>query len=255
MIWSSDVRSITSETGSGAILYDPRLLDAPPPSLFDPGELTTRGWLDGQADGRGTTWFFTYRGMAWVLRHYRRGGLVARLVNDLYLGLRPESSRPFREWRLLAELHQRGLPVPRPVAAAYWRCGCAYRGDLITTRLFSARPLADCLRLKPLSSKTWRQVGMTIRRFHNHGVYHADMNARNILIDGEGHVFLIDFDRCRIRPGSRWKGATVQRLLRSLRKIASTTPGLYDHEEGWRELLAGYACAENPGRNHAENDF
>ena len=47
-----------------------------------------------------------------VLRHYRRGGLVAPLLGDKYVWNGRTRSRGFAEFALLAELARRGLPVP-----------------------------------------------------------------------------------------------------------------------------------------------
>jgi hypothetical protein len=45
----------------------------------------------------------------WVLRHYRRGGAVARrLLADRYVWAGEERVRAFAEWRLLARLHASG---------------------------------------------------------------------------------------------------------------------------------------------------
>ena len=76
-----------------------------------------RGALAGEARGRGTVWFVRQAACEWVLRHYRRGGWLGPWLGDRYLWLGPGRTRAAREWRLLAVLYGRGLPVPRPVAA------------------------------------------------------------------------------------------------------------------------------------------
>src|SRR4029453_11025308 len=63
----------------------------------------------------------------WVLRHYRRGGLIAKLSQDSYLWTGAARTRSFAEWRLLAELRRRGLRVPAPIAARYVRGLFTYR--------------------------------------------------------------------------------------------------------------------------------
>jgi 3-deoxy-D-manno-octulosonic acid kinase len=86
----------------------------------------------------------------------------------------------------------------------------------------------------------WQVIGETLREFHDHGVDHSDLNVRNILIDDDGCVFLIDFDKGRLRGPGSWKAANLNRLQRSLRKTALETGVPYD-EEAWRRLEAGYA--------------
>lgn len=241
MTLSSDIKSKIIKKGSATILYDPRLVNDPCLSLFDPGWLARESRLVGDAVGRGTAWFFQDQGLDLVLRHFRRGGWVGRLVDDLYLGVSAENSRMFREWRLLAELTSRGLPVPQPVAAAFFPRGCCYRGDLVTMRIPESLTLSDRLQQDSLDRAGWQQIGATLKSFHVHGVYHADMNARNILIDKKGVVFLIDFDRGALRRPGAWQEATLQRLLRSLRKFSKNVSGFSFDSDDWNALLVGYA--------------
>jgi 3-deoxy-D-manno-octulosonic acid kinase len=84
-------------------------------------------------------------------------------------------------------------------------------------------------------------VGSTIRRFHDHGVIHQDLNASNVLLS-EGEVHLIDFDKGRLATPSTndsWKQANLRRLYRSLEKISTGKAShLSDH---WTTLLSAYA--------------
>jgi len=146
-------------------------------------------------------------------------------------------TRAFREFRLLAELVDRGLPVPAPVAARYVRGGAAYRADLLTRRV-PGETLAALLAQDRLDAALAARVGRTLAAFHRAGVWHADLNAHNILIDAEGTVTLIDFDRGRLRtPRFAWQQDNLQRLLRSLRKLGAREPGLAAF---WHPLLAAY---------------
>ncbi len=91
----------------------------------------------------------------------------------------------FAEWRLLALLTERGLPVPKPVAARYQRSGLIYRCDLITKRIANAEPLSAVLARGGLArgadpEMQWRAIGATIANLHRAGVDHADLNAHNI---------------------------------------------------------------------------
>jgi len=104
------------------MLSDPACLGNLPPdaveSIFDPQFWRARGELTAVTAGRGSAWFL---GRQWVLRHYRRGGFIARLSRDGYVWAGEDRVRAFAEWRLLDIMRQRGLPVPRPVAARYQR--------------------------------------------------------------------------------------------------------------------------------------
>lgn len=231
-------------TATGAMLSDPASLGnqihAAPDSVFDPGFWRARGELAAASGGRGAAWFIESGARQWALRHYRRGGFMARFSRDAYLWLGEDRVRAFAEWRLLALLAQRGLPVPHPVAARYERTGACYRCDLITHRIMNAAPLSEVLKQRSLDEPSWRAVGATIARLHRAGVDHADLNAHNILLDPVGAVNVIDFDRGRLRPPGSWAVGNLRRLERSLRKLSpGMPPGRYS-EAAWRWLLLGY---------------
>ena len=205
---------------------------------FEPEFWGARGELDEVGRGRGSAWFIGPAARQWVLRHYRRGGWVARFSTDRYAWAGEARVRAFAEWRLLAALVERGLPVPMPIAARYVRTGMSYRCDLITRRIQNAEPLSVRLKRTPLSDAQWQAVGETVRRLHAAGVYHADLNAHNILIDGAGTVSVIDFDRGSLRRPGAWAARNLSRLRRSLVKVSRDGfPA-----GSWRHLMAGYAA-------------
>ena len=212
-------------------------------SLFDPEFWRSRGELLPVRGGRGSAWFIASGAHQWVLRHFRRGGYVARLSQDGYVWTGEDGVRAFAEWRLLEALAQRGLPVPQPVAARYQRTGLLYRCDLITRRIVNADPLSAALAQGPLAEPLWRAVGATVARLHRAGVDHADLNAHNILLDGAGVVRVIDFDRGRVRAPGRWAARNLQRLRRSLGKISRDLPSGRCSDETWDWLMAGYRAA------------
>ena len=180
-------------------------MDPLPEWLFDPDALAQRELISGTGTGRSNAWFFHLDGTTLVLRHFWRGGIVARLSPDVYVWTGRERSRPFREWRLLAELREQGLPVPTPVAARARRQGLGYRADLVTAAIPGATPLDQRLRAGSVDPAVWRRVGTAIRRFHTAGACHADLNVRNILLDHQDTPWLIDWDQGRLRPPNpRW---------------------------------------------------
>jgi 3-deoxy-D-manno-octulosonic acid kinase len=228
-------------TATGAILYDPSRLNQPSELEFDPEALAAAGRTTGSAHGRGTAWFVSAPNQAsetWVLRHYRRGGWAA-IAGDWYAWTGEPRSRAFRELSLLARLHELGLPVPRPVAARVRRWGPAYRADLLTVAVPGATSLA-ARAAESMPDKLMSAVGACIRRFHDAGVWHADLNAHNVLIDRAGAIYLIDFDRARVRPPGGWAERNLARLHRSLTKIARARDMALDPAL-WQALLAGYA--------------
>jgi 3-deoxy-D-manno-octulosonic acid kinase len=230
-------------TATGAMLSDPACLgnlsDAAE-SLFDPEFWRARDELQDAAGGRGSAWFIASGARHWVLRHFRRGGFIARFSRDAYVWTGEAKVRSFAEWRLLESLVQRGLPVPKPVAAGYSRAGLRYRCDLITQRIADAEPLSAVLGRGEVSESIWHAVGSAVARLHRAGVDHADLNAHNILLDGKGAVSVIDFDRGRLRAPGTWTSRNLRRLQRSLDKISRAMPrGRYTAAH-WQSFMAGY---------------
>ena len=211
-------------------------------SLFDPEFWRRRGELQEAWGGRGSAWFIASGRRQWALRHFRRGGFLAQLSQDGYLWAGEDKVRAFAEWRLLELLWQRGLPVPKPVAARYSRAGLCYRCDLITQRIMDAKPLSALLAQGAVPEPLWRAVGAAVAQLHGAGVDHADLNAHNILLDLKGVVSVIDFDRGRLRAQGRWTSRNLQRLRRSLAKISRELPPDRYTTRTWGWFLAGYSA-------------
>lgn len=220
------------------VLYDPELMSDPAADLM--ARLRRRIPAGDSAErGRGDVIFVAAGDQQWALRHYRRGGWIARFVDDRYLWLGEARTRSFREWRMLAQLHAAGLPVPRPVASSWRRRGPWYHADLVTVRIAGAVPLSS--KLAAAADIDWHGIGRTLRSFHDHGAFHADLNAHNILLDETGAAWVLDFDRGRFRKAGSWQQRNLARLERSLRKIA-TEPGAPPFSaSGWTRLQAGYS--------------
>ena len=225
----------------GAILCDAGASPQVEQDWFAPDYWRERDALRVQPGGRGGVAIIETPLGECVLRHYRRGGLVKALLGDRYLWTGANRSRPFMEFRLLAEITRLGLPGPLAVAARYRRQGLFYRADLITRRIADAQTLADCLAMGRLDGELAGNVGAVIGRFHRAGICHADLNAHNVLVSPRG-LHLIDFDRGRLRkPEAAWQRANLQRLRRSLLKLGAARDGEPAFESGiWQPLLHRY---------------
>ncbi len=209
---------------------------------FEPRYWISRSAVVGHYTARnGMALVFEQQGRRYVLRHYRRGGLAARFSHDDYLWLGESRTRSLAELCLLLQLHAAGLPVPRPVAARYEQSGIAYRADLITELLPDTHSLAERLAEGELGLTGWTAIGRSIRRFHEHGVCHADLNAHNILLRGDDEVFLVDFDRAsrRSKPGL-WRDANLARLRRSLEALDDTRRERRCGDTEWQCLLSAW---------------
>ena len=188
------------------------------PDIFLGSYWKDKGAITGQETGRGTTWFLQHEGHDLVLRHYLRGGLISKISKDNYLFKNLKSCRSISEFYILNELNQLGLPVPIPAAAQVIRNGLTYKADLLTQRIPNAQDLVQVLKERQ-NKAFYQQLGLTISRFHQYGVYHADLNIQNILQDKNKQFWLIDFDRAkRLKPQPKWQHSNLDRLKRSFEK-------------------------------------
>ena len=184
-----------------------------PALWFDPAHAPLQA-VAVQVGGRQAAWFVRGPWESGVLRHYRRGGLVARISRQHYLWQGAERTRSFAEFALLDRMVRQGLPVPEPLGAAWWRAGVVYQAAIVVARIDGATTLARSLDVAdPV------RVAAAILRVHDANVWHADLNAFNILLDPAGRVWLIDFDRGRVcRMTAARRQANLVRLYRSLGK-------------------------------------
>ena len=216
------------------------------PSLFDqiPASVASNN------NGRGTVYFRSLPTQAGncnvVVKQYRRGGMVRHFNKNLYWHGHYSQSRAWLEFKLLVKMTAMSLPVPTPVAARVKRTFLhLYESTIVTQEIEQSKTLADCLKLhsdQPVDHTLWQNTGETIKRFHTANIYHADLNASNILIGGNDQVYLIDFDKGQLLPDNRtnWKRDNLHRLQRSLLKYQRNNDQFQYSTEHWNSLLAGY---------------
>jgi len=178
--------------------------------------------------GRGGAYRVTLPGgLEAVVRLYRRGGLLARLVRETYVGLRP---RPLRELAVTAEARRRGVAAVEVLAARVVG-RLAYRGALVTALVPASTTLLEALRDAPdgeARGALAAAAGSAIGTLHAAGVFHADLNLTNILVHaaaGGTGITLVDFDRARLRPGPLGRAPRRRNLRRLARSLAKLDPG------------------------------
>ena len=200
------------------IRYDAATLQAPSLQLFDPvsPELQAKPVTQG---GRNAAWFVSVEGEPAVLRHYKRGGLIAKWVKDSYFWLGAERTRSWSEFMVLLHLYNAGVQVPKPIAAWQQRQFWRYKAAILIARIPRALPIAH--QLEKTSAKA---VAFAVKQMHDAGVWHADLNVFNILQGEQGRIYLIDFDRARRLNvvDSKHRQNNVLRLRRSLIKVQGT---------------------------------
>jgi 3-deoxy-D-manno-octulosonic acid kinase len=229
------------QDAEGAILFDATVSPHVDASWFDPDYWRAHRALNVQAGGRGGVAIIDTPAGGCVLRHYHRGGMVARLMGDRYLWTGADKTRSFTEFRLLQAIARWELPAPQVVAARYLRAGLYYRADLITRRIPNTHTVAECVAAARFDAELAQEVGALVARFHRKDIWHADLNAHNILV-AEAALYLIDFDRGQIRsPAEGWRMANLQRLRRSLFKLGAAEEGEAAFDKKiWTPLMYGY---------------
>lgn len=214
---------------------------------------TLHGWAAGQSDrvdfpGRGRVHAVPAplpgpEGRTrWAVRHYRRGGAMAMHMEDRYM--RGGTPRPFREIVAIEASRARGIRTPAPIAGATYVQNVSYRCDLVTEVVPGVRTLADLLHEHD-GTRGWlhsmARAGDLIRSLGAAGVYHVDLNARNILLsdDRSEPAWVVDLDRARVLDGASTRAAERMelRLVRSIVKIGTPTGELL----GDRELMKALA--------------
>jgi 3-deoxy-D-manno-octulosonic acid kinase len=227
--------------GQHLMLSPAERAEPPVVAWFAAEEWRHAGAVALETSGRGEVLIVERGAETWVLRHYRRGGIVAQFIDDHYLWLGADRARAFREWRLLRKLRAAGLPVPNPVAAHLYRTGIIYTADIITSYLPNTRKLSWFIEQGRVPAESWRRIGAMIRAVHDRGVDHPDLTAHNVLLDEAGGSFLVDFDNAEERAPGDWRRHGIDRFNRSLRKVALETGTEFD-SAAWAEVEAGYAA-------------
>lgn len=208
---------------------------------FQPDYWQTQNKLLDTATGRGTVWFVDTPKGAAVLRQYRRGGLIGKFNKFSFLLQPLEQTRAFKELALLETLQKLKLPAPIPMCGLVHRDGLTYQAWLMTHVIANAQDLFQILQEQSLTEEVWHHIGHTIRRFHDHNVYHSDLNCHNIMLDEQNQAWLIDFDKCAIRDNNAaWKKQNLERLQRSFEKEQNKLSHFEYSQQSWQWLLAGY---------------
>lgn len=158
-------------------------------------------------------------------RRCRRGGLIASLLSDVYVGLDP---RPLTELSVSVEAMRRGIPVAEPMGAMVeWVGPALYRGFFLT-RAVRGMTLWEFVKTDDdptVRTHVLEQARASIATMHERGLFHADLNLHNLIVTRAGESFavmIIDLDKARLfdSPVSQaMRRANIARLMRSARKL------------------------------------
>ena len=158
-----------------------------------------------------------------VIRHFQRGGKIQKFVSDLYFG----QSRPLKELWTGYLAKKKGVPTVEIIAAChtkvFWKF---HRGDLVTREIKGGKDLATYLvKLdRPLRKekilekrRVITRVGEVVRLMHDAGIFHGDLNLKNIILQFTEsqslNIYLIDWDKSFFRSPLK-ESLRIRNLLR-----------------------------------------
>mgnify|MGYP005847339499 CR=1 FL=1 len=165
---------------------------------------TRSGCVPVSGDGRGAVWRFPLPdGGEGLLRESCRGGWAGRVLRRHYLLV----NRPRWEWQVHLRAWQLGLPTVEPLGVR-WRWEGPLCAGMLATRYAQGWSLARWVEMTPEAEarrEGLRRAGAAVRRIHDAGLLHVDLQIRNLLVTPAGDILLLDWDRGRDRgrPATR----------------------------------------------------
>ena len=136
-----------------------------------------------------------------VIKTFRRGGLLGRLIEKTYL--RIGKTRSQREFEELERVRKLGVRAPEPVAFAFrGRLFC--QNWLVTRKIPSVRTIAElCEGELDRAISVLPSLGRQMQILIKNGILHADFHPGNVLVDSFDKVYLVDFDKASPYRGKR----------------------------------------------------
>jgi 3-deoxy-D-manno-octulosonic acid kinase len=218
--------------------------------LIDPGAWEAALDARPAGPGRGASGRLVLDGgIPWVVKRMRRGGLTARLWRDRF----PGSARLLRNLSVPVEAARRGVPTPVPAAMLLERGPCRLcRAWLAVEEIPGAEDLLTRLSgPRPPGPAEIGEVLRMVRRMHDAGVEHRDLNLGNLLLrlgpDGGPEAHVVDLDRARLLDvplGTRKRRSALRRMERSyVKRFGPGGPLPGPRTRSWIEAYAGNDAA------------
>jgi tRNA A-37 threonylcarbamoyl transferase component Bud32 len=112
------------------------------------------------------------------------------------------STQAQREWRMMLELRERGLPVPLPLAMGQKRDGVELTEYLLTQEIPDCRPIRDCTQWE--KDTLLKAIALLTTKLHKNNIFLKDFQLGNILLStpaGARHavplLYLLDLHSAR----------------------------------------------------------
>ena len=135
-----------------------------------------------------------------VVKHYRRGGLLANLITQYYL--RTTKTRSQIEFEQMEHVRAKGVRAPKPVAYAYHGT-LVYKAWLVSKEIMHSQTMAELSRTEPNRvANAMAALNRQVRILVDNRIMHADFHPGNILVDNEQKIHIIDFDKSTVCPDS-----------------------------------------------------
>lgn len=156
-----------------------------------------------------------------VIKEYRRGGLIGRLLGNSHLRIGTGRAESEVEYLNLAAANK--VNVPAPIGYVETK-GFIYKAWSVLREIPGATSLAEMARQD--TSKVdliLDKAAAEIVKLIQSRIFHIDLHPGNVLISDSGEVFLIDFDKASKFTGElkdlrdmylcRWRRAVIKHNL------------------------------------------
>lgn len=131
-----------------------------------------------------------------IVKHYRRGGILANLITQSYL--RATKTRSQIEFEQMQHIRAKGVSAPKPVAYAY-RGNLFYKAWLVSLEIIHSQTMAEFSRTEPNRvANVMDALNRQVRILVDNQIMHADFHPGNILVDSKEQIYIIDFDKCTV---------------------------------------------------------
>ncbi len=149
-----------------------------------------------------------------VTKRFHSPGALRRLT---------DGRRAAREFRVLSQLHELGLPVPTPLDCAKEGEHWEVRTEWIPETQTLDELLEEPRKIPADSGDLPRRLGESLARFWSAGLDHSDLHAGNVLLDAAGRIWLIDFQHARVTAdlSARQQHRTLVALAAGVRELVS----------------------------------
>jgi len=152
------------------------------------------------------------------------GGLFGRVLGGLYLG----HGRVEAAMDAALRLRSAGVPTPEVIAAGWRQVTRPFFALALLTEEIAGQSLHErlvaCADRPHGRRMLLKAAGEAVRRMHDAGFVHADLNLANLVVEagsGVPRVHIVDLDGGRFVPVPRERAAlgNLRRLLRSWEKF------------------------------------